>query len=315
MPNLSSLHTWFTFQLSCLILGNPGIISYYDEFLTELHHESPSTSILGISLAGHEDYEVSSPLSLQEQVDNKVRIVDMILSSTQFSSFVNDKPKLVVAGHSVGAYMAVQVLKRRPHNVDHLFLLFPTLSYISQGSLFGKVSSALTSIPGASRIAAWIVFFLRLVFPIPLLALFVRLAHTLPGTSLSTTLAKLFNPASVRSFMHLAKYEFLNIQDLDSDTLVKYAKRITAYYADKDKWVPKFAREQVIRIISQNGGDVFICNEGFPHSFSLGILLPFERLTNSTWTANGEQNRIMDFNFIPSNYQISRNRKVRQSID
>jgi hypothetical protein len=130
------------------------------------------------------------------------------------------------------------------------------------------------------------------------------LGHTLPGTSLSTTLAKFFNPASVLSFSHLAKYEFREIKDLDVDTVTKYAKRITAYYAVHDRWVPQFAREQIIRIINQNGGDAIICNEGFPHAFSLGILsLLYADL--SSWTPDGEKDFVVDINSVPSDYRIS----------
>lgn len=253
--------------------GNPGVISYYDDFLTALADDSPSTTILGVSLAGHEDFEVSHPLSLQQQIENKVKIVDTIVSSPPFSSFTEDKPRLVIMGHSVGAYMALQVLNQRPQNVDNIFLLFPTLSHISQGSSFSQFSSIVTSLPGSARIAALFVFILRFLLPIPLLALFVRVAHTLPGTHLSTTLAKFFNPASVQSFSHLAKYEFKEIRDLDIDIITKYAKRVTAYYAVNDRWVPSFAREQAIRIINENGGDAIICNEGLPHAFSLGTLV------------------------------------------
>ena len=224
-----------------------------------------------MALAGHEDFELPQPLSLNEQIENKVRIVDTIVSSLPFSSFSGDKPRLVIMGHSIGAFMALQVLKKRPLHVDNVFLLFPTLSHIGQGSTFSKVSSVLTSIPGSARTAAWIVFLMRLIFPIPLLAFLIRFVHTLPGTSLSTTLEKFFNPASVQSFSHLAKFEFREIRDLDTETLTKYAKRVTAYYAVKDRWVPNFARQQIMRIVSQNGGEAIICNEGFPHAFSLGI--------------------------------------------
>ena len=227
-----------------------------------------------MSLAGHEDFELSQPLSLKEQIENKVRILDTIVSSAPFSSFSGDKPRLVIMGHSIGAFITLQVLKKRPHNVDNVFLLFPTLSHIGEGSSFARVSSILTSIPGSARTAAWMIFLIRLILPIPLLALLIRFVYTLPGTSLSTTLAKFFNPASIQSFSHLAKFEFREIRDLDTDTLTKYAKRVTAYYAVKDRWVPNFAREQIIQIVNQNGGDAIICNEGFPHAFSLSITFP-----------------------------------------
>jgi len=254
------------------------VISYYDDFLAALADDSPNTTILGVSLAGHEEFEVSSPLSLQQQIENKVRLVDTIVSSPPLSSFTEDKPRLVVMGHSVGAYMALEVLAQRPQKVDNLFLLFPTLSHISEGSNFGRFSSIVTALPGSAKIAALLVLILRFLLPIPLLALFARMGHTLPGTHLSTTLAKFLNPASVQSFFHLARYEFKDIRDLDVDTITKYAKRITAYYAVNDRWVPPFAREQAIRIINRNGGDAIICNEGLPHAFSLGTTTLFARL-------------------------------------
>lgn len=260
------------FPTTLLTTGNPGVISYYDEFLTALHHDSTSTTVLGISHVGHEDFYVSEPLSLQEQVDHKLRIVDSILSS--FSSFTKDKPRFILMGHSVGAYMALQVLKQRPQNIDNLFLLFPTISDIYKGSMSAKLVAILTSIPYIAMIVAWHIFLIRLVVPIPLIALYLRLAHTLPGRSLSTTLAKFLNPATVQSFIHLGKCELQEIRTLDDDTLTKYASRITAYYALQDKWVPHDQRKLIMRILNDKGGDAFICNEGFPHAFSLGTPLP-----------------------------------------
>ena len=171
--------------------------------------------------------------------------------------------------------MALQTLRLRPQKVDNVFLLFPTLSHISKGSAFSRASAVITSLPGAARLAALLVFLMRFIFPIPLLAIFVRFVYAFPGTSLSTTLAKFFNPASVESFTYLAKYEFRDIRELDVDTLTKYAKRVTAYYAIEDGWVPNFAREEAMRIITESGGDAHLCNEGFPHSFSLGTVPPF----------------------------------------
>jgi len=252
-----------------LRIGNPGVISYYDEFLTSLHDDSPNTTILGVSLAGHEEYEVNPPLSLQQEIHSKLRIVDTIFQSSPFTSLAGDKPRFIVMGHSVGAYISFEILKQRPQQVDNLFLLFPTLSALSEGSTFGRFASVVTQVPYASVIAALITFIFRLIFPIPLLALWLRLGHSLTGTSLSVTLAKLFNPASVRSFSYLARHEFRDIRELDVDSLTKYAKRITAYYAVQDGWVPNTERERIMGIVNGNGGDAFICNEGFPHAFSL----------------------------------------------
>ena len=212
---------------------------------------------------------------------------------------------MVVMGHSVGAYMAFQVLKRRPQTVDNIFLLFPTLSHINHGSKFSTACGIMSSLPASAKIAAWMVLLLRLILPIPLLAIILRLAHRLPGDSLSTTVAKFLNPASVESFSHLARSEFTDINELDVDTLTKYAKRVTAYYAVKDRWVPNWAREQVMQVINNNGGHAILCNEGFPHAFSLSTLLTI--MLTSPRPANGPKNLIMDINVIPPSHPVARN--------
>jgi hypothetical protein len=128
-------------------------------------------------------------------------------------------------------------------------------------------------------------------------------------------LSKFFNPSSVHNFCHLAKYEFKEIRELDIDSLRKYSKRITAYFAVKDRWVPPFARDQIMSVINTNGGDAIICNEGLPHAFSLGILSPLTSCfckgsadtESSPWTTDGEENLTMDFNPLSSHYEVSIN--------
>jgi pimeloyl-ACP methyl ester carboxylesterase len=256
------------------------VISYYDDFLTTLHHELPSTAILGTALPGHEDYELERPLSLQEQVVSKVSVVDAITSSPPFSFSTQEKPRLILMGHSVGAYIAFEVLKQRPQTVHHIFLLFPTLSHIGRGSLFARTAGLFTMIPFSARLVALIVSILRFMLPLPLLALILRFLYPLAGTALAIALSKTFTPSSAESFVHLAKHEFRGIRGLDIQALSKYAKRISAYYAVRDSWVPRFAREEIIQVLNDHGGDAVICDEGFPHAFSLGTSLKARVLTS-----------------------------------
>ena len=86
--------------------------------------------------------------------------------------------------------------------------------------------------------------------------------------------------------------------------VTKYAKRIVAYYAVNDRWIPEFARDQILGIINRNGGEAVICNEGFPHAFSLGILTSMDCAYVSSWTTDVED-LVMDFNIISSDHSIS----------
>lgn len=105
------------------ICGNPGLVDYYLEFLSTIHASSPSNyEVIGV---GHEGHSPDQPLplteglnlishfgqralpTLAEQVERKIAYVDHIHSE--------HKPgiKLVLIGHSVGAYICQEVRTRR----------------------------------------------------------------------------------------------------------------------------------------------------------------------------------------------------------
>lgn len=77
------------------------------------------------------------PLSLSQQVASKVELVEAIrgyLDDWALQEGQN-KPKLDLMGHSVGAYMACEVMKQlnteKSRPVCAAYLLFPTLGWIA----------------------------------------------------------------------------------------------------------------------------------------------------------------------------------------
>lgn len=69
----------------------------------------------------------NSPLpSLQDQIDSKLDFLDKL--RPQFSP----DTKVVLIGHSVGAYICKEMLKRRPDMIDGMYGLFPSLVHIAQ---------------------------------------------------------------------------------------------------------------------------------------------------------------------------------------
>jgi len=142
------------------IPGNPGLVSYYTTFLTILHRSlnSPNFSSLarvtihGESLAGFEldsQPRTRAPLSLQSQISH-------VQSRIAAYSAQHAHPRLILIGHSVGAYIALEVLRRRLQdaNVVAAILLFPTVTHIA-ASPNGLRSAWLLRTPGLSTVVGW----------------------------------------------------------------------------------------------------------------------------------------------------------------
>ena len=144
------------------IPGNPGIISYYQPFIDRLHgllceSESARTSrfyAYGFSLANfetqrHQRKPKESPSSLQEQIEyTEDRIYGQIDFHLKAEEEIEQLPKVILIGHSVGAYILLEIIRRhegqaRRRDIDFDLiggiLLFPTITHIAKSPL-GRIS-------------------------------------------------------------------------------------------------------------------------------------------------------------------------------
>ncbi|OWZ60173.1 hypothetical protein LQV05_000274 [Cryptococcus neoformans] len=127
-------------HLLLFILGNPGLLGYYPHFLSHLHSLlPPSHAILATSHIGHSTRipGPTIPLPLSQQVASKIELVEAIrgyLDDWALKEGQN-RPKFGLMGHSVGAYMACEVMKElnteKACPVYAGYLLFPTLGWIA----------------------------------------------------------------------------------------------------------------------------------------------------------------------------------------
>eukprot|EP00842_Homolaphlyctis_polyrhiza_P005215 jgi/Hompol1/5695/HPOL_004668-RA len=107
---------------------NPGIIDYYHDFLVSLHSLAGHgrLDIIGLSYPGHALSvplpHGHPPLDLEQQVLHKVAFVDAVVAKYP------PKTRIFLAGHSLGSYIVLQVLERRPESdIFKALALFPTL--------------------------------------------------------------------------------------------------------------------------------------------------------------------------------------------
>lgn len=144
----SASHTLIFF-----ITGNPGLIGYYNTFLSTLHALLASSNpneiyhIHGQSLAGFIDIPSdtrTTPYSLEEQITHSL---SALKSQRIPSSIAKDKSydNVILIGHSVGSYILLELITRlgksSPIKIKAGILLFPTVTHIAKSPSGVKIST------------------------------------------------------------------------------------------------------------------------------------------------------------------------------
>ncbi len=260
---------------STLHPGNPGLATYYIDFLhaiyTSKHLTGAGIEIVAVSHRGH------APLpkvgtnavwgdngtnasqaargwgtSLSDQVRHKIGVLDAIQRQ-----YAREETKVVVVGHSIGAWMAGEILKARPDAVDGLHLLFPTMAWI------GRTPNARRIKLLANRAVT------AAVLPLPLLVLsllplwalvwVIRLLTRQPSAAALATAELLTTPGAVYNALTMAGQEFATVQALEKPTVdalhaltAERGGRIRSYWAadETDAWAPGWIRSQVESTLS-----------------------------------------------------------------
>lgn len=107
-----------------MVPGNPGLVSYYREFLPSIRDALPAdlkgqTVVHAIGHLGHtpnatsaerRGFKPNAQPTLEDQVADKVAYLDELAETYRFSE--EGAPKLIVLGHSIGAWIGLQVRTR-----------------------------------------------------------------------------------------------------------------------------------------------------------------------------------------------------------
>jgi hypothetical protein len=118
--------------------GNPGLIDYYLPFLAHLYSLLPPThAILCTSHIGHEGHikAPTHPAELHTLLETKIELVTATRASLDAWSLTQEKTKLVLIGHSLGGWLACEIMKRLNREEEVVFaghLLFPSLGWMAK---------------------------------------------------------------------------------------------------------------------------------------------------------------------------------------
>ncbi|KAL7425073.1 hypothetical protein Q5752_000761 [Cryptotrichosporon argae] len=242
-------------HLVLFVLGNPGLLDYYVPFLTHLGSLlPPDFGIIATSHIGHTPGVPgpSAPLDLASQLEAKVELVRALRSALDAlaGTGTDTRACLVLAGHSVGAWLTCEIMKCLPAEVDEGFLIFPTLGWIAN---------------------SWNGWMLWPIFHWPALPLLSAISPLLrpilPLTNFpAPTLALLRSPATIHHALRLGTSEMATIRAPDLAWFAAHKARLGGVWsADKDGWVGKDG--PAVRA-TLAGGRVEVLN-GVPHAFCL----------------------------------------------
>ncbi|KAF7339800.1 Lipid droplet-associated hydrolase [Mycena venus] len=234
------------------IPGNPGLVQFYTEFLGLLHIEHPHLAIFAHAHLGHTPNMPTSEYGLSVQVESAIEAVDAIRAAY-------GNAKIILSGHSVGAWIAMQVLKARSSDISQLFLLCPTLTHI-EDTPNGRRLSWLFRSPLPSVIS-WLSYLTR---PLPLSLLF----RNWPITQITVLRSLLNSRATIFACLSMAHEEMGTIHELDVGLLDEHRHRIYLYYAAKDDWVSTH-KAKITRLYLPGEAVRVVDNANVPHAFCI----------------------------------------------
>ncbi|KAG0050103.1 hypothetical protein BGZ83_005096 [Gryganskiella cystojenkinii] len=250
-----------------MIPGNPGLIDYYTPFLQTVYDTCQGKiDIYGASHLGHSAgshvTDSNRLYTLEEQVESKIAILDRLRELYPAGT------RFVLAGHSMGSWLALRVLKARPnHGIVRIFELFPTIHRIADTPNGRKLKILFK--PTVRSIVGGTVSTLRFIFSAPpVLQSIVGLITGQQGDMANVTSQKLLHSSVVKNCLFLAGQEMEAIKIMDKELIEQHAEKMVFYYGKTDEWSPienyYEMKDQFPQVQSH------LCSQGMVHAFVLG---------------------------------------------
>lgn len=232
------------------IPGNPGLISYYKIFMYTLSSllecsllSSISADVCGSSLPGFGTAKSETiiksrlPAGLEDQISNTEKLIKIAITTHKAlmsKTGANAQPKVILMGHSVGAYILLELLRRKREEQSRLedvdivggVMLFPTVTEIGQSRngrimrvsvvedhtthriyLIRDTNQVLLKIPFFIAIVAAIAKILTFAFSATTLATIIGLLVRIPISVASASAEFIKSPRGVEQALYMARDE------------------------------------------------------------------------------------------------------------
>ncbi|XP_044507446.1 lipid droplet-associated hydrolase isoform X2 [Mangifera indica] len=244
-----------------VIPGNPGVISFYKDFLESLYEllggRASITAIGHISQTA-KNWEHGRLYSLQEQIDHKMDFIGQELQNTEVP--------VILVGHSIGSYISVEVQKRSSEKVMYCIGLYPFLALNQQSikqSIIGKIAAS-------SIISAAVSFTIATLGLLPHRAFRFIVSKSLgsswSGTAVKAACTHLSKYHVMRNVLFMAMTEFKKLSETPDWAFMRENQNKMAFlFGIDDHWGPL----QMFEEISKQAPDITLSieREGHSHTF------------------------------------------------
>ncbi|KAA8893716.1 hypothetical protein FN846DRAFT_498475 [Sphaerosporella brunnea] len=276
-------HNAASAPLLLFLPGNPGLINYYQPFLSHLSALHPSLTILGASHAGFTPATARlnatwawkwgvGPWRLQQQVAMKR---ELLLHALQQLG----QRRVLLMAHSMGAFLSLELittLKCQDVEVEIAggVMLFPTVLGIAE-SPQGRLLSpflALGVVRSTLEAAAWCLGFL----PKTLVERVAGVVARQPEEAARVTAVLATHPAVIRQALSLAAEEMVEIREDRWEeevwnvggALNGKSGGMVFVFGQKDHWVAEKTRKEIMAM-RKGGAKMLVEEKGLPHGFCI----------------------------------------------
>ncbi|XP_058087039.1 uncharacterized protein LOC131234292 isoform X2 [Magnolia sinica] len=228
------------------IPGNPGVVSFYKEFVESLYEQlegNASITAIGHIAQTRKDWEHGRLFSLQDQINHKV-------------------------GHSIGSHISLEIFKRLPQEVKYTVGLYPFLAMSKES----RVQSMLVKITAFQVLCTAVSSILALIGLLPNWASGFLVRKLVGGRSWSATAVEatcthLLKYHAMQNILYMAKTEFSKLsEEPEWEFIREKQSQIAFLFGIDDHWGPLTMFEE----ISKQAPDVALSieQEGHTHGFS-----------------------------------------------
>ncbi|GAQ78211.1 hypothetical protein KFL_000090570 [Klebsormidium nitens] len=240
-----------------IIPGNPGIVAYYEELIGLISEVvSRKWKITCISHVGHtqRDWEKGKLSSLQDQIEHK---------AAYLRTLEDQGLPVILVGHSIGAHIALELLRRFPKLVTKVIGLYPFLSLnldSSEQKILGRATRFYPARLAFSTLAGTLGF-LPASLQMALLRSTIGKAWDQPAIDVTRRYMLTHHVAANYVYMGATEFEtFARLELPDWEFLDSQKGKVALLFGADDHWGPislsDLARERVplLHIIEEKEG-------------------------------------------------------------
>ncbi|KAK6942551.1 Lipid droplet-associated hydrolase [Dillenia turbinata] len=250
--------------------GNPGVVAYYKEFIESLYEMlGGSASITAIGHISHtiKNWDCGRLFSLQDQIEHKV-------------------------GHSIGAYITLEMFKRSPEKIMYCICLYPFLALNPESPRQSKIRKMAASTFMSTAISSFAAFLGILPRCATKGIVMKYLGESSSPNALDVTCSYLLQYHTVRNVLFMALTEFEKLSDAPDWAFMRLKQHQMAFlFGLDDHWGPISMFKEIANQVPNV--NLYLEREGHTHSFCCNE-------AGSIWVAQHVANLIKNHKSSPT---------------